>query len=236
MTHPHFIVPVFSDIWYYGIIFSFLFYFLLIKAARLSERMGNEKTFRYFLAAIFIIREIYLYSYIITEGQFTLQDSLPLHLCRISYLFMIVFLLKPNYFTFEFLLMLGLGGALQSFITPELTHGYSDYLIIDYYFSHGGIMFVPIYALLILNMRPRTGSWLRVFIFSNLLLASVFIINLILGSNYIYLMQAPKADNPMVLGPYPTHLIGFEIFGTLHIIILYWLSRKLPLQNTNLQT
>jgi hypothetical integral membrane protein (TIGR02206 family) len=236
MTHPHYIVPLFSETWYYGIIFTFMFYFLLLRLGTYYLQKGVEPLFRHILAAIFIIREIYLYSYIISEDQFTLQDSLPLHLCRISYLFMIVFLLKPNFFIFEFLLMLGLAGALQSFITPELTHGYSDFLIIDYYFSHGGIIFTPIYALFILNMRPRTGSWLRVFIFSNLLLASVFVINLLLDSNYIYLMQAPIVDNPMVLGPYPTHLIGFEIFGTLHILLFYWWSRKLPLRNTILQT
>lgn len=231
--HPHYIVPVFSEQWFLGIFCGILFFAFLIWIGLQASKKGIEIRYRLFLAAIFIIREVFLYAYIIREGQFTIQDSLPLHLCNISYLFMIVFLLKPNYFLFEFLLMLSLAGAVQSFITPELTHGYSEYFIIDFYFSHGGIIFVPLYGLFVLKMKPRTGSWLRVFIFSNLLLLSVYFINLLLDSNYIYLMRAPEANNPMVLGPYPMHLLGFELFGTLHIVFIYWLTRKINFVKTN---
>ncbi len=225
--HPHYIVPVFSEQWFLGIIGALLLFLFLIWLGNYANKIGLEIRYRYFLAAIFIIREVFLYAYIINEGQFTIQDSLPLQLCNISYIFMIVFLIRPNYFLFEFLIMLSLAGALQSFITPELTHGYSEYFIIDYYFSHGGIIFVPLYGLLVLKMKPRTGTWLRVFIFSNFVLICVFLINLALDSNYIYLMRAPEANNPMVLGPYPMHLLGFEIFGTLHILFIYWLTRKI---------
>ena len=122
--------------------------------------------------------------------------------------------------------MLGLAGALQSLITPELTHGYSDYFFLDYYFSHSAIIFVPLYAIIVLNMKPRDRSWLRVFCFGNLVLIAVYCLNLLFNSNYIYLMEAPKANNPLILHPYPMHLIGFEVFGFLHIVFIYWLSRK----------
>lgn len=229
--HPHYIVPVFSDQWFYGIIGALLFYSTLMWFGFYAVKNGFEKQYRWSLAAIFIIREIFLYAYKANEGQFTLQDSLPLHLCGISYICMTIFLIRPNYFLYEFLIMLGLAGALQSFITPELTHGYSEYFIIDYYFSHGGIIFVPLYALLVMKMKPRTRSWLSVFIFGNCVLFIVYLINLLLDSNYIYLMRAPIADNLMVLRPYPMHLIGFEIFGTLHILLIYWLTRKLKFKD-----
>ncbi len=224
--HPHFVVPVFSMHWLAGLICSILVYAGLLIVGIYLSKTGKEQPFRLFLVALFIIREVYLFAYIIQEGQFTLQDSLPLHLCNISYLFMIIFLLRPNFFLYEFLILLSLAGAIQSLITPELTHGYSDYFIIDYYISHAGIIFVPLYGLFVLKMKPRTGSWFRVFLFGNLILFCVFIINLLLDSNYIYLMKAPDANNMMVLRPYPWHLVGFEVFGTLHILFIYWLTRR----------
>lgn len=224
--HSHYIVPLFSEHWFLGIIGSVMLFSFLLWLGVFAIKNGFEIQYRFFLAAIFILREFYLFFYTIHAGHFTLQDSLPLHLCGISYIFMIIFLLKPNYFLFEFLIMLGLVGAFHSLCTPELTHGYSEYFIIDYYFSHAGIIFVPLYGLFILKMKPRTRSWLSVFIFGNFLLICVYLINLLLDSNYIYLMRAPIADNPMILRPYPLHLIGFEVFGFAHIVIIYWLTRK----------
>lgn len=224
--HEHYVVPILSSQWFIGLIFSFVVYAILLWGGLYAQQKGVEARYRYFLAGIFIIREVYLFSYIFQMGQFTLQDSLPLHLCNISYIFLIIVLIKPNYFLFEFILMLGLAGALQSIITPELTHGYSDYFFLDFYFSHSAIIFVPLYALIVLKMRPRDGAWLQVFGFGNLILLIVYGLNLMLHSNYIYLMEAPKANNPLVLHPYPMHLIGFEVFGFIHIILIYWLSRK----------
>ncbi|MEI2693812.1 MAG: TIGR02206 family membrane protein [Saprospiraceae bacterium] len=224
--HEHYIVPVLSTQWFWGLLFSLIVYGLLLWAGMYAKQNGFEDKYRYFLTGIFIIREVYLFAYIFQMGQFTVQDSLPLHLCNISYISLIIVLIKPNYFLFEFILMLGLAGALQSLITPELTHGYSDYFFLDYYFSHSAIIFVPLYAIIVLNMKPRDRSWLRVFCFGNLVLIAVYCLNLLFNSNYIYLMEAPKANNPLILHPYPMHLIGFEVFGFLHIVFIYWLSRK----------
>lgn len=230
---PHYIVPILSTHWILGILLTTLLYAALLRTGKLALQKGFELKFRYLLVGLFIIREVYLYAYIIQEGQFTLQDSLPLHLCNISYIFLILFLLRPNYFLFEFLIMLSLAGAIQSFVTPELTHGYSPYFMLDYYFSHGAIIFAPLYGMFIFGMRPRTRSWLRVFIFGNAVLLVVYLINLFLDSNYIYLMRAPEAENPLILHPYPMHLVGFQIFGLLHILLIYWISRKIKIKTTH---
>ncbi|MBK8955471.1 MAG: TIGR02206 family membrane protein [Saprospiraceae bacterium] len=235
--HPHYIVPMFSLQWYLGALLSFMLFYALIQIGKYALANGFELKYRLFLAGIFLIREIYLFAYIADKGMFTLQDSLPLHLCGISYMSMIVFLIRPNLFIFEFLLLLSLGGALQSIITPELTHGYSTYFIIDYYFSHAGIIFVPMYALFVLKLRPRKEAWWKIWVLAHVILGSVYLLNLLLDSNYIYLMRAPLVNNPLILHPYPMHLLGFEIFGTLHILLLFWLSRNvLPkphFMNTN---
>ncbi|MBK9721318.1 MAG: TIGR02206 family membrane protein [Saprospiraceae bacterium] len=226
----HYVVPILSEFWIWGIVLSVLVFSTLLWFGQYALRKGFEMNYRRALAGVFIIREIYLFAYTIQQGQFTIQDSLPFHLCNISYIFLIIFLLKPSAFLFEFLIMLSLAGAIQSLITPELTHGFSPYFLVDFYFSHAAIIFVPLYGYFVLKMVPRTGSWLRVFLFGNFILICVYFINLVLDSNYIYLMRAPIANNPMILRPYPMHLVGFQIFGLLHILLIYWLTRKFKYQ------
>lgn len=224
--HPHYVVPLLSTPWTLGLVGSILLFYAMIRFGQYALSKGFELRYRYFLIGVFIIREVYLFAYTVQEGLFTIQDSLPLHLCGISYISMIIFLLKPNYLLFEFLLLLSLGGAVQSLITPELTHGYSVYFLVDFYFSHAAIIFGSMYGLFVFNMRPLKMAWLRIWISGHILLGAIYLVNLWLDSNYIYLMRAPEAQNPLILRPYPMHLLGFELFGSLHILLFYWLSHK----------
>lgn len=182
---------------------------------------NQEAKFRRIWFWLLVFREITLYSYIIYNGKFTISESLPLHLCGLSYLSSLIFLYNPKFFYFEFLLLLGIGGAVQSILTPEVTHGYSIYFVIDYYISHGTIILTPLYAYFVLKMQLRDFSWFRIWVLAHVILSTVGLINFFLNSNYIYLCEPPAVDNPLITGSFPYHLIGFEIFGTLHIILFY---------------
>jgi hypothetical integral membrane protein (TIGR02206 family) len=225
MKHEHFIIPSGSSLWWAGLIGFILFATIAITLGIYFKKRDREPQFRRVLFWLFLIREVIFYSHIIYTGKFTFEDSLPLHLCTLSYIGLIFFFYNPKAFLFEFLLLLSFGAAIQSIYTPELTHGYSSYFVFDYYISHGAILFTPLYAYFVLGMRPRNWSWVRIWIAGHLVLATVGCINWMINSNYIYICTPPKVDNPLVKGEFPFHLIGFEIFGTLHIIFLYILFK-----------
>ena len=46
---------------------------------------------------------------------------------------------------YEFLILLGVPGALQALITPELTLGYDKVFLVEYFISHGGIILSGFY-------------------------------------------------------------------------------------------
>ena len=54
--------------------------------------------------------------------------------------------------------------------------------------------------------------------------------NVVLNSNYMYLMKKPLISNPFIVGEWPFYILGFEVAGILHIFIFYvlfnWLSKK----------
>jgi hypothetical integral membrane protein (TIGR02206 family) len=225
--HEHYLIPVYSFTWWGGIFFTFLFYLLLGKVGHCLQKKEKEYLFRRSLLFLFLAREAFIYSYYIYSGLFTWQDSLPLHLCGISNLFCLIILYKPVSLLYEYLLMLGSVGALMSFLTPEMTHGYTPFLLVDYYLNHGLIIFLPLYFFFILGIRPRQTSWLYVFLFGNVILATVGTVNYFLGSNYIYLCEPPKVDNILITGKFPYHIVGFEVIGFIFIVLIYSLFIRL---------
>lgn len=231
--HEHYLIPVYSITWWLGIFISFAFFFILSQVGNCLREKGQEQSFRRGLFIFFLIREFTIHLYFISTGAFTFQDSLPLHMCGISYIACLFCLYKPIPLLYEFVLMLGSVGAFMSFITPEMTHGYSPVLLIDYYLSHGMIIFTPLYLFFVLKIRPRINSWMYVLLLGNVILLSVGILNYFLGSNYIYLCEPPKVDNVLVTGKFPYHIFGFEIIGTIFVIVLYNVYRKLKFNLLN---
>ena len=192
--YEHYTIALGSDEWWYGLIAaSTLWLTIIFIGWKLRKQNKAEKLTR-ILFWLLLIREIIFHLFVIISGKFTFQDSLPLHLCGISYIFLLfVFYYRVQYL-FEFLIMLSLAGAIQSLITPELTHGYSF-----------------------------QRSWLSAFLFGNVILLIVGLINYFVGANYIYLCHPPKANNPLITGGFPYHIIGFEVIGFIHIILIYFI-------------
>ena len=74
-----------------------------------------------------------------------------------------------NQFLYEFLILLGIPGAIQSLLTPELTLGYDKVLLIEYFVSHGGIILSGLFLTFVLGHAPRFKSWIRVAVASQVL-------------------------------------------------------------------
>ena len=102
-------------------------------------------------------------------------------------------------------------------------------MYIDYFISHAAILFVPLYLTFFLKKRPRPLSYYKVFIKANIIIIpSVAIINIIIKYlfrysevNYMYLMNAPKADNPFVIEGWPWYIGVIEFVAFIHMIIIY---------------
>ena len=99
--------------------------------------------------------------------------------------------------------------------------GTSGLLFYEYYLSHGGIILSAIYLTWVLGMKPRQGSWLKIFISSLILLPFIVFINWIFNANYMYLCIKPIAKNPFLIGERPLYILGIELAALLHFFIVY---------------
>ena len=225
MSSPTIIEPL-SLTWWIGIVISTLIAIAIIQIA-IRIPPDKRKVLMLFIGISLIGIELIQQFYLNHLGIWTMETSLPIHLCGISGILAGVMMLRPSNIGFEFLALIGSAGALHAILTPQLNHGSIPFLIFKYYISHFGIILVPLFLAIVLGYRIKRISWARVFLLCQVLLLFIGTTNYFIGSNYMYLAEKPMVNNPMVIGEWPWYIIGFEILGLVHILIFYYGYRKM---------
>jgi hypothetical integral membrane protein (TIGR02206 family) len=158
----------------------------------------------------------------INNGNWDIYENLPLHLCSISNLIACFILFLPkNQKLFEFLFYCGLWGGLMAILTAQINdYDGSLFKYIQYYSSHGTIIFMPLFMFYHLQYKLSKFSWLRLLIILNICMAIIIPLNFKIGSNYMYLAEAPNIKNPLVFGDWPFYILNWEFF----ILILFYLT------------
>lgn len=223
-----FIIQPLSTLWWQGIISTTLIIIGFLFFANKTSK-NTQNTLMMFLGAVQIFREIWRQWYLSHLGLWDTADALPLHLCGIASLVSGIIMFYPSQLGFEFLALLGVPGAIHSFLTPELAHGENWIQVVEYYISHGSIILITLYLALFKNFKIREKSWITVFALSQVLIIFISLMNYLLESNYMYLCQRPNAPNPLIIGEWPWYILGFEIVGFIHIFLFYIGIRKIRL-------
>ena len=221
----HQIMPPFcTEWWLYNSITIFIILLLIFWGKLLSKK--DAKLLTFFLAIFFIFEFIFMDVHHLYNKTWSLQDSLPLHLCSLMWLLSIYLLLTKKQWAFEMILFIGMPGGIHSLLTPELTHGNQLIHKIDFFIGHGGLILVAFYAIFIMGMWPRKKAWLYSFFRLQVLVFFVGLINFLIGSNYMYLLQPPIADNPLIpsgnslFGKWPYYILVFELAVFMHAMVI----------------
>ena len=217
---PHETLEISSPLWWQsnGITLALIVVFLLLGRWANSE---NREKLAKFIGVVLIIRTIGVHFYWDYLGIWKIESSLPLHLCGLSAILSGVVIFWRKQWAYECLYFWGLPGAFHSLLTPEFTIGTDGLLFYEYYLSHGGIILSAIYLTWILGMRPRRGSWWKVFLGSQLLVPIIGLINWTLDANYMYLCIKPIAKNPFLIGKWPWYILGVEFAVIIHFFVFY---------------
>jgi hypothetical integral membrane protein (TIGR02206 family) len=162
------------------------------------------------------------------QGTWSLSASLPLELCRVSFLIAGIALVTKSQALYEWAAYLGLPSGLEAILTPELTQGTSRWMLFDYYCSHSLLIAVPIVMSAFLLRKPRRWAAGYVFLTANALAAVVFWIDVAVGANYMFLLRRPLAKSPFLVGPWPWYIVGLELAAVLHIVVMDVLFRVRP--------
>lgn len=201
-----------------------LLYLLIGKFLKTNDKLKFAKI----ISIILIITTLTGHSRNIINGYWNISENLPLQLCGISNLIGCFILFIPkNKTLFEFFYYIGIIGAIQAFLTPQINNfDGTNYEYVEYYISHGGILLLPIYMINNLGYKLRKFSWLKVLIYLNILLIFIMPLNFKINSNYMYLAYPPNVDNPLIIGEWPYYIMYWEIIIVIFTYTLYVISTR----------
>ena len=182
---------------------------------------------RLVIAALLISGDLIRWTWALIIGHYNVQEMLPLHLCTISVIIEVASVYTDRKLFKEFAYAIGMPGALAALLTPDW--GVYPFLSFQYLQSvttHSLLVLLPVLWIWGEGFRPSARELPRTFA----LLAGLSVIaataNYFLGSNYMFLREAPKA----------TPLEIFEVwFGNpgyiiplVGLVLLIWLILYTP--------
>ena len=187
----------------------------------LAPKEGSKKWIQWkkILGIIIFLNQAFYWVSSISDGTFTLQESLPLHMCGVSQLMLFAFLVFDVRKVFPILVFWGPLGGIQAFLTPALSSEPTWPYILQFYFAHSFVVLIPIYLMVRGGERLPSGTFWRTILITNISGFIMMAINASLGSNYWYVNQPPPVNHPLVQGEWPFYLIGMEAA----VVVLFFL-------------
>ena len=156
------------------------------------------------------------------EGIFSIQEELPLHLCRLIAMVLPVVIWLKNIKWLNTLYFLIIVGTLQAVITADLQYTMPHYSYFIYWIFHVSLVWIPVYIVLRLNITPSIRDMIRAFIAGNIYLLFTLIINFLIGSNYFYTRHKPPGGSLLDLfGPWPWYILVVEAVAIVLFILAY---------------
>jgi hypothetical integral membrane protein (TIGR02206 family) len=195
--------------------------FFVIWGKKLNQDM--RKIVRYSMAAILILNEISWHVWNWAVGRWTIQEMLPFHLCSILVWTGAFMLVKKNRTVYEFAYLIGIAGALQAILTPDLgIYDFPHYRYFQTFLSHGLIITSAIYMTVVEGFRPYPRSLRNILVWGNVYLVAVSLLNFLIGSNYLYTAHKPLTASLLdVLPPWPWYVGIIELLAMTFVCLFY---------------
>lgn len=203
---------------------GFLVVLNLFLIVRYHSTEGKSRiAVRWILALILWGNEIGWHYWNYTVGKWNIQTMLPLQVCSILVWLGAWMLVTKSYRVYEFMYLMGIGGAIQALATPDLgIYGFPHFRFFQTFTSHGLIVTSAIYMTVVEGYRPTWKSLLRVALWMNLYMIPIYFLNNAIGSNYLMINHKPPTASLLDLLPeWPIYILYMEALGIVTFLILY---------------
>ena len=148
-------------------------------------------------------------------------NALPLHFCDVVSLLLAWTLISPRQRCAELGYLWGLAGTVQGLVTPTLKHGWASPEYWTFFAQHGG---APVAALALVfgaGLKPQPGALRRAMAWGWVYMAVIFLLNLLLGTNYGFFNAPPEVPSLLDhMGPWPWYLLTLQAVAVLFFFLL----------------
>jgi hypothetical integral membrane protein (TIGR02206 family) len=204
-------------------IFLIILVGLIIIVSQRKASSEQRVPVRWMMAIILVVNETTWQIWNLSIGEWSLQTMLPLHLCSALVWLCAYMLISKNRLIYEFAYLIGIAGALQAILTPDLgQYAFPHYRYFQVFISHGLIIISALYMTFVEGLRPTWQSVKRVAIYGNLYFLVVFGLNFLIGSNYLFIAHKPETASLLdVLPPWPYYILIIELLAAVFILLFY---------------
>lgn len=137
------------------------------------------------------------------------QTTLPFHICGLLFYILAYAVWKRDQLAFEVAYFWGMGGSLQALLTPEMDRPFPHPAFLSHFGGHGVLVVVILYAVIAMGLRPVPASILRALAATVAYAAVLLPLNLLLGTNYMFLLTKPASASLLdFLGPWPWYILA----------------------------
>lgn len=170
-----------------------------------------------------LLIEVTYHIWMTVNDMWDVSHAIPLELCSISLVLSVLLLLTRKKIIYEILLFTALLGASQAIFTPLLNFDFPHFRYFHFFYTHLMDIWVVFYFTWVVGYRPTIWSVVKLFVFLNILMPIILVINKAVDGNYMFLSYKPKSPSLLdLLGPYPWYILSME-FLLISLSLIVWL-------------
>jgi hypothetical integral membrane protein (TIGR02206 family) len=208
-----------------GIIIGLIFIIWGIK----TKADDKRQWIRLILAAAIIIVRGVRYIMDAQYGVFDWYDLFSLHICHVDMILLVICLIKPNKALFSFCFLIGIPTALSVALFPGSNHPAPGVpRAIFFIMSHVMLIIGALYLSIAEHMKPTLKMYGFIAVVVNIGFIPVYFVNRWLGTNYLYIMEAPKGSVIVLFEKvfgWPGYVIALDIMVLIMMFIMLGLGR-----------
>ena len=182
------------------------------------------------VAVLIVVNECGWWVWLAFQHTWSASYALPLQLCDVVAFVSAAALWTRRPLLVELSYFWGLAGTANGLISPDVPTHFPSYLFLQYFIAHGTIVAAALILVVGLRITPRRGAVARVFGLTVVLAAIDAVVNLIVGSNYLYLRHTPDVPNLLdLLGPWPWYIVAAAGLALVIFTVLdlpFWIGRR----------
>jgi len=193
----------------------------------LKQHQGDNtwRHFRLVMGTLIGLNTILGFSAASYNGAINLAEDLPLHVCGISRILTIIYLITPRKKLLNILYYWGVGGGLLALFIPDLEYGFPNPEFFTFFLSHGLTLFTLLGVIVVFHRQPSPTSYGTAFLALNVVaFGVVYPLDRLLGANYMYLLSPPTVSfTPVTWLPgWPWYLLLLEGF----MLLWFWICHR----------
>jgi len=209
--------------WHLATLGALVLFGLWVVRSGLSAGPEGRRLRRWLLVTLLVVVELEWHGWQALHGFWSVRRMLPFHMCSVLTYATMVALAGERRRLYPLLYYFGIAGALQAVLTPDSGFGFPHIRFLNTMVGHGVLVISGVWVVVVEGYRPTWRHAWRCLGALHLYAAFVFVVNRLLGSNYLWIMAKPPSASALDAFPdWPWYLIPLDILVVGVLILMTW--------------